>query len=187
MNITHRYVFNTSQTHVGPSVLALYFPIGVNCLYDPYLSVGGAQPLYFDQMTTIYNHYTVMKSRIKVTIIPNTVDPFVGGIYIDDDANPASRLLHNLMEQPSSVHRMSQRDVQAMVLYKTWDCKSVFGPNPLDNDNLQGNASANPAELQAFMVYMGPHDGAVSSMNFIVAIEVEYDTVWAELKHQVGS
>ena len=96
----------------------------------PYLQVGGNQPLYFDQMTNIYNHYTVVKSRIKVTLIPNTVNPFVGGILTDDDGVPAYTSLHEMCEQPSSVYVTSQRDAQVVTLYKSWDCKAVFGPNP---------------------------------------------------------
>jgi hypothetical protein len=187
MHITHRYVQLISQIFTGPSLDALYFPFGVNCLYDPYLALGGQQPLYFDQMTAIYNHYTVMKSRLKATIIPNTIDPFVGGIYIDDDFNPATRLLSNIMEQPSSASRMSQRDTTNLILYKSWDCKSVFGPNPLDNDKLQGTISTNPDEYQSFIIYMRPLLGDVVSMQFQVAIEIEFDTVWNELKMMSSS
>ena len=60
--------------------------------------------MYFDQLAAIYSHYTVMKSRIKVTMIPNTVEPFVGGICVDDDSLLAVTELQVLAQQPSSVY-----------------------------------------------------------------------------------
>ena len=38
--------------------------------------------LYFDQVAAIYQRYTVMKARMKVTIVPNTVDAYVSGILV---------------------------------------------------------------------------------------------------------
>ena len=53
-----------------------------------------------------------MKSRIKVTMIPNTVEPFVGGICVDDDSLLAVTELQVLAQQPSSVYLTSQRDAE---------------------------------------------------------------------------
>ena len=65
----------------------------------------GHQPLYFDQVAAIYQRYTVMKARMKVTIVPNTVDAYVSGILIDDDLTPAITTLDGMVEQPSAVLR----------------------------------------------------------------------------------
>ena len=56
-------------------------------------------------MTHRYSHYTVMKARMKVTIVPNTVDAYVSGILIDDDLTPAITTLDGMVEQPSAVLR----------------------------------------------------------------------------------
>lgn len=187
LTMTHRFVqTGTVLWGTGTSAVS-YLPFGVNCLYDPYLAVGGAQPLYFDTMTNIYDHYTVTKSRIKVTLIPNTVTPFVAGITIDDDGSPSYTALSTMAEQPSSVFMTSQRDAQVVTLYKTWDCKAVFGPNPLDNDALQGNAAANPTEIQAFIVWFRPIFTAAENMAFDYLVEITYDTVWNEVKEMTGS
>jgi len=183
--MTHKYTQGGSMVWTPPTVNALVSPWGVNCMYDPYLFVGGGQPLYFDQMTTIYNHYTVMKSRMKVTIIPNTVVPFVAGICIDDDGSTGTQVLDNFTQQPSSVYTVSQRDAQVVTLYKSWDCKSVFGPSPLDNDTLQGNAAANPTEIQAYLLFVRPVDQTATSTTFDFYVTIEYDAIWHELK-QVG-
>ena len=69
--------------------------------------MGGTSPLYFDQVAAIYQHYTVMKARMKVTIVPNTVDAYVSGILIDDDLTPAITTLDGMVEQPSAVFKTS--------------------------------------------------------------------------------
>ena len=74
--------------------------------FDPWLTYGGTSP-YFDQVAAIYQHYTVMKARMKVTIVPNTVDAYVSGILIDDDLTPAITTLDGMVEQPSVVFKTS--------------------------------------------------------------------------------
>ena len=128
-----------------------------------------------------------MKSRIKVTIIPNTVDAFVSGILIDDDLTPAVLNLDGMVEQPSAVSKTSQRDAEVVTVYKSWDCKSVFGPNPLDNKELQGDASANPVEYQSFIIFNRPVDQTVPSQMYNLYVSIEYDTIWTELRTIVQS
>lgn len=180
--ITHRYSQNIQYTHVGPNANCQYANFGCNTLFDPWLTIGGHQPLYFDQLSAIYNHYCVMKSRIKVTIVPNTVDAFVSGILIDDDLTPAITVLDGMVEQPSAVSKTSQRDAEVVTVYKSWDCKSVFGPNPLDNKELQGDASANPVEYQSFIIFNRPVDQTVASQMYNLYVSIEYDTIWTELR-----
>jgi len=185
--ITHRYTQSGNMVWTSPTPNTVVTPWGVNCLYDPYLFVGGGQPLYFDQLAGIYNHYTVMKSRIKITIIPNRVEPFTAGIAIDDDGSASGLVLENWTQQPSAVYLTSHRDAQVVTLYKSWDCKSVFGPNPMDNDALRGNVGANPTEIQAFMLFARPVDQTAASTVFDYFCTIEYDTVWNELKQQAVS
>ena len=74
-----------------------------------------------------------MKARMKVTIVPNTVDAYVSGILIDDDLTPAITTLDGMVEQPSAVFKTSQRDAEVVTIYKNWDVKSAFTTNPLAN------------------------------------------------------
>ena len=180
--MTHRYSQNVQYTHVGPNANSQYANFGTNCLFDPWLTVGGHQPLYFDQVAAIYQHYTVMKARMKVTIVPNTVDAYVSGILIDDDLTPAITTLDGMVEQPSAVLKTSQRDAEVVTIYKNWDVKSAFTTNPLANPNLQGDAASNPVETQAFIIFNRPVDQTVVSMMFNLYVSIEYDAVWTELR-----
>ena len=44
MFITHKYTQTSSLQWTTPNANIVYWNFGVNCLYDPYLSVGGTQP-----------------------------------------------------------------------------------------------------------------------------------------------
>ena len=118
----------------------------------PMVDLWGHQPSTLI-VAAIYQHYTVMKARMKVTIVPNTVDAYVSGILIDDDLTPAITTLDGMVEQPSAVFKTSQRDAEVVTIYKNWDVKSAFTTNPLANPNLQGDAAANPVETQAFIIF----------------------------------
>ena len=85
----------------------------------------GAPALYFDQVAAIYQQYTVMKARMKVTIVPNTVDAYVSGILIDDDLTPAITTLDGMVERPSAVLRPLSGTL-VVTIYKNWDVKSAF-------------------------------------------------------------
>ena len=99
LKITHKFTQSNWLTYSGPNLNCVWYSYGVNCLYDPVLAVGGTQPMYFDQLSDIYNHYTVVASRIKVTIIPNRTEAFTGGIVIDDDGTPSVTHLDMITQQ----------------------------------------------------------------------------------------
>ena len=185
--ITHKYVQPHQLSWSTTSTGSAYVHFGTNCLYDPYLPAGGQQPLYFDQLAAIYNHYVVTKARMKVTVISNRTDPFVSGIMIDDDASAAYTDLNYVAAQPSTVYLTSQRDAEVVRLYKSWDAKQAFGPNPTDNPNLQGDVASNPMEIQSFMVFARNVDVTSPSTVYDIYVTIEYDTVWNELKTIVGS
>lgn len=157
-----------------------------NGLYDPNVSGGGHQPSYFDVCTTIYNHYTVIASRAKlqVTIKDGTAvsSPMIVSMFINDDSTVSGGYLAG-PEQRDSVSTLVQVNGGAppSVLRLGWSAAKVFGPNPLANDNLQGNVSQNPPEQSMFTVMQGPADSA-SSVTLQYMIEIEYIAIWDELK-----
>ena len=89
-----------------------------------------------------------MKARMKVTIVPNTVDAYVSGILIDDDLTPSHYNFRWNGWTASVVFKTSQRDAEVVTIYKNWDVKSAFTTNPLANPNLQGDAASNPVETK---------------------------------------
>lgn len=146
--------------------------------------------MYFDQLAALYNHYTVLRSKITVQFMPTAAIFSVGGVYIEDDTSitPATLQL-TMCEQNSASFRVwgpSATVTGPTIVSKSWDAVSAFGPNPLANDNLQGTVAANPSEQQYFTVFFGDLNGvSVDSQQILVTIE--YEAVWDELKNILGS
>lgn len=153
-----------------------------NGLYDPNITGTGHQPLYFDQMMALYNHYQVTKSRIKVTFVPSAsvTGPILCGLMVDDDTSQTNTLNTSIGERPGARQSMYQKDTHpSIVLYTSWDSKTL-ATNVDDNPNVQGSASANPAEQSYFVLETADLGGSNASMYMYV--QIEYDVLWNELK-----
>jgi hypothetical protein len=151
-----------------------------NGMFDPDITSTGHQPMYFDQLMAIYDHYTVFRSDIELRLVV-TSNPSLSVLYIDDDTSTAS-LTEQAAEQPSAVKVITPVTMaRPSVLRKRWDAKSYFGGDIYDNDALQGTASANPTEQSYFTFVHGALDTGVNSAVF-VNFTITYQAVFDELR-----
>jgi len=148
------------------------------------VGAGANQPMYFDNLALIYDHYTVFKSRIRLQVIADV--NFRASLYIDDDASAATSA-QTAAEQPSAaMFRISPPTTfRPLMLTRSWDAKAYFGGDIFDNDNLQGTVSANPSEISVYTFQIAAADGT-STVAWTLAVEIEFDTVWDELKTQAA-
>ncbi len=152
-----------------------------NGMYDPNITGTGHQPMYFDQMSAIYDHYTVFKSEIVYEFIVKTADQMVG-TYIDDDASITNDPVLCGELPTGSSNLLSVLAAKPLTIRKTWDAKAYFGGDIFDNDVLQGSASANPTEQSYYVVVTQPFDGT-SSTTLYMNVCIKYHAVWDELKN----
>lgn len=181
MMMTHKYSQTVSLTSTG----GIYNNLTFNCngLYDPDAAAGGHQPLYFDQMAAIYDHYTVIGSKITVKLVPatSTTDGYATGIFINDDATPLITSLAHLEEQSTGKYRVVPPAYRGTtILTAKWSAKKTFGGSILGNDNLQGGATSNPSELSVFTIGLEGLGGA--TVQIFAQILIEYIAVWDELR-----
>lgn len=160
-----------------------------NGLYDPNRTGIGHQPLYFDQLAAIYNHYTVLRSRIRVTLGYPTVagvTSVVATLYLDDDNTPKTDALQ-AAEMPFAHSVLFKPAVDPQpTLYASFDAAKVFGGNPASNDNLHGTSAANPTEVSQFFVQTYDNN-LVGASNVQIYVKMEYDVLWDELTSIVSS
>lgn len=165
-----------------------YYTFCCNGMYDPNITGTGHQPLYFDQLSAIYDHYTVLSSKIKVT--PFTVSagyPVVISLWQDDDSSPTIAAYSTAIERPgsySTVVDLARNTANPMFSY--WDARKTFGGDPQAQDSLQGSASANPSETTNWMIYANG-TLVLASGSITVLVEIEYNAVWDELTSIAGS
>jgi hypothetical protein len=166
-----------------------YVQWNVNGLFDPQAALGGHQPLYFDTMTSIYNEYHVVASRIKITpcytdITAATSFTLSFAAYVDDDTTPALSFT-SAAERPGAKTTIENWAGQGFFapksMYLNWNASAYFGPNILQNNDLGGTVTANPVEAMYFTAVC---DGGTPFGAHVIGfmVEIEYDTVWTELK-----
>lgn len=162
-------------------------------MYGPEGVFAGHQPYYFDQLTPIYDHYTVVGSKIKITITNlgtggDTAEPspdrclVLGSCISDREGVITPNLI--VQERPSGhTHVLGPANSTAgqKVIYMNWSARKAFGSAAISDPNLQGTATANPSEQQWF--YIGLENNAGGDFDKVcVTAEVEYIAVWQELK-----
>ena len=151
-----------------------------NGMFDPDYTSTGHQPLYFDQLSAVYNHWTVLRSRIKITSCDVQNSEVNYSLVLDDDTSPPATGTGSERPGASTWGGNPSIGSSKIVLYQKYDAAKMFGPNPMANDNLQGTSAADPTEQALF--FCQAYVPAASTYGTRLLVEIEYDVVWDELK-----
>lgn len=156
-----------------------------NGMYDPNITGTGHQPMYFDQIMQLYNHYHVKASRCWISAcLPNDVGVAITqALVVEDNASLATGSVGAMSEMPGQKGPMVVTDaaqLQLPVKYASWTAKEVFGGNLLANNDLRGNVTTNPAE-QAYYIF-GAQDNNGTSVTLVCGVTLEYDCIFTEYK-----
>lgn len=154
-----------------------------NNLYDPNISGTGHQPMYYDQLSAIYNHWTVISSKITIQPMLNSIpaDPIQLALFQDDDTTTGTIAnINTAIERNNATSAMCiPAQGSFPVMTKTWSAKQWFGLNPLANDNLQGSVSTPPVEQVYYIIQAQDPTGADGSI--LMRVYMEFNVVWDEL------
>jgi len=160
----------------------------LNGMYDPNISGTGHQPLFFDQMTALYNHYTVIGCKAIVEVVNQTSAGVAGtwGLTVNDDTSVAFTDISGLGEQGAGKTRLIAGGMNTPdTMTETWSAKQNFGGSVLSNTTLQGTSSANPSEMSFLDVVYQASGGATNAVT--VKVHLEFIAMWTELKDQAQS
>lgn len=149
-----------------------------NGLYDPNVTGTGHQPMGFAQLMTLYNHYKVTRSSIKITVLSAINLPINICCYVDDDTTPANYLAAYEQAGVVSVGGNTQAG-NFRPLRQKWNGATIFGDTLIDK-NHAGNATNNPTELSTYVIYSS--DPTASSATYYVSVEIQYFTTFYELR-----
>jgi len=190
--MTHKYHSTYVLTSPGGGANAGVVQFRANGMFDPDFQIGGHQPSYFDTSASIYDHFRVVSSTIRVEFTTKTFpdqddNPWVVGVYIDDDGTPASLVLDTLCEQPSSTQALLEHGSRKTTITKKWNAKSAFGPGFMGQDSLKGNAAADPTEQQVYTIFGRPVDTGLLTEVIYINVTIAYTAVWTELRDMVAS
>lgn len=162
-----------------------------NSLFDPDLTGVGEQPANFGRWMAVYDHYTVVGSKIRVMYAPTTSTNALTaycGIYLSDDGTSAAAMTsYDIMEQ--SKNRSMNKVIgipssRIPWITKTFSAKKFFGkPNStmIGDGTYRGTDATNPTEGAYFELYTKSVGGNTpGTFNFMVYID--YIAVLTEAK-----
>lgn len=159
--------------------------ISGNDLYDPDRTNAGHQPRGFDQLITMYDHFVVLGSKIRVMFTStanDTNDNCIIGIALKDTATPYSD--PNEYQEGRTCRwttmRSFARDPKCLTL--TASTKKFLGrPHVLSEDSLQGSSNTSPNEGMFFHIFVANIDTSVTPVtNILVNVSIEYLVCWRE-------
>lgn len=169
-----------------------------NGMYDPEYSSSQArqhQPFFFDQMGELYNHYTVLGSKIRVKIwtdgdVDQDNDPMNVCLQLKDAAqSPVDAFA--VREQPDAVYTTVIGHQRPHNLTKGFSAAKFFGKsrkNISGEAELRGTPTADPGELAYFIVTCTDpetlsHSETDVIQQFHYEVEITFTARWTERKN----
>lgn len=151
-----------------------------NGMYDPDVDVGGHQPRGFDQLALLYNHYCVVGSKITITIqsVDNT-QPILAALILTESSTTFA--MTDLMESSYCSYALIGPVNEPTKLVMTFSPKFFSQKNPLDEYNLAGTGTTDPAQPAYYKIGMNSPAG-VDEADVITHVLIEYVAIWTEPK-----
>lgn len=177
------YFENSINLDPGLTGIAWY-NFSANGLYDPNITGTGHQPLGYDQMMLMYDHYTVIGAKITVTFINiDATYPMIVGIKTSDDAQSAQNL-SQVIENGNCVYTTIgsyKTDQSIVTLTKKIGLKKFF-KKPIVDDTFSGSVNSNPVEQAYFSIFCANSTDTYDGGGVRINVRVDYITLFREPK-----
>lgn len=141
----------------------------------------------FDQMMSFFNHYTVIRSKIRVVLMTNSTNLRVTAALSVSGSSTATTSIQQLMENGNIAFQLLEYAGAmggACTLHRSVTSARFQGiDDVMDNPNMAGDVASNPAEQ--FYYHISVWNAASStavSVDFQVFIE--YDVMFHEPRKQ---
>lgn len=170
----------TFTLNPGVGSLASYV-FRANSCYDPNLTGIGHQPRGFDQLMALYDHGTVIASKIDVGGYNTATQGQVMVLSLRDTSSVAGTF-NDAMEVPKSVWTIIPGAAGGGVSNLSLGCnpsKFMGRSKPLSEDNLRFSDSADALDKCFFHIYVGdPAGGDPLGVN--LQVRIEYTVILTE-------
>lgn len=186
MRTTLRYVQRGLNINPPAAGLAGSFVFSANGLYDPDISGVGHQPIGFDQIMALYDHYTVKAAKIVVDFRnDDTTNPVFGAIAVRDssvaDTDPAVVVENGNVDYTLMNNAPNDGNMCRITMYT--DIAKYLGRKSLLSDpECKGTAAANPTEQVYFHIFIWSHGGGIDAGASTMFVTIDYDVVFHERK-----
>lgn len=168
----------------GAAGIAGVFIISANGLFDPNITGVGHQPRGFDQWMTMFDHYTVIGSKITVRFISvNNTECLKVGVNLRDGTSTTQN--PNDYEEGRNVKTQlinSNLNEEHRTIKLTFSAKKFLGiSKPMSNGLVRGTSGANPSEQAYFHIWGAPLSNNDAG-SFKIQYWIDYLVVFTEPK-----
>ncbi len=182
--VKHRYIDNDVYLNSTSGGSPASYIFSANGMFDPDITGVGHQPLAFDEMTTLYNHYTVVGCKITYTIVSQDNGyAHVVAVKLSTDTTPTSDM-ENLLENGKcrwAILPRADGGVVSKLTLRVNPNKFLGISKPMSEDDLKGTAAANPAKQAYLQLSCGPLQ-PVDTYGVRGQVTIEYTAVWSSPK-----
>lgn len=164
--------YNQEQQIVSTGgVIGKYF-FRANSLFDPDSTGGGTQPYPYDTMQLLFNHYTVLGSKMTVRARTTNAVPYYIGIYLTDSGTITYTTASEFISARHGTYRVAATDKQANLACK-YSAKKFFNVTDVKDNStkLGSNIGANPADAAYFCVWMQAMSAGTTTVTLDVTID----------------
>lgn len=179
--LTKKFTFKTRYVDVqraldaGIGGIAVTDVYHLTSLYDPDFTSGGHQPIGFDQIMPMYDHYTVIGARARVSF--TNTDPThsqLVALQLKDQTTVSSNIPEIIENGMTRYQILSpaggSRDTVTMSY--NFSAKKFYGKSPMDGDKYQGTETSSPAEGAFLHVICDPQTTSnVAAVKYTILIE----------------
>jgi hypothetical protein len=147
-----------------------------NGIYDPDYTNTGHQPLFRDAYANVYDYYTVLGSKIKVTFQSRNADyGFVVGLQGSDTPSLTSTVT-TWMEQNNGVHTLvGNKNTGNKTLFMTYSPEEVLGSDTKDDNSSLTGVGSDPGSAQAYYFgLLAATEDATTTAIIGYIVEIEY-------------
>lgn len=115
------------------------------------LTLGSGQPLYFDQiMGVLYNNYTVLSSKINVTLMSVPTNVITTHVGVQDGTSVANVI--STVDRGNTMSFISNAQSPPRSVQNEYNGWNTYGGALVSDSELLGTASANPTDAQVYNV-----------------------------------
>jgi len=170
-----RYHEDGLSVNAGVGGVINSYVFSANGLYDPNITGTGHQPIGFDQLMLMYDHYNVIACRARIDFI-NT-DASLNqrvGVYVNDEATVISsprKIIENGLGKYRTLGKQgSGKGITSMTIGTS--IKKFFSSKVLSDDKLRGSETGNPSDQLYLHVWCdNPQGNDPAAVSFTITIE----------------
>jgi hypothetical protein len=174
-----------------------YHLFRANCLRDPDYTTAGHQPFGFDNLMLLYDHFTVVGSKISITpvykLAQSNQNPCYIGIALSDNGNHVAGCsnVEHLLESHGTGGTHITGDYYSpmnpraagLPINKHFSARKFFRKQGIVGDSLyRGSTSGSPEELAYFEVFVASVYGNDPGVTYI-KVQIDFLAVFTERKN----